>query len=120
MEPFSISARPNPRAIAHWLWCVAGLIIAMVVVGGITRLTESGLSITEWKPLTGIIPPLNDAQWHAEFVNYLKIPQAQTVHAGSTLAGFKAIFFCEYIHRLLGRVIGMAFALPFVWFAVRR
>ncbi|HEX4695587.1 COX15/CtaA family protein [Sphingomonas sp.] len=113
-------ANARPRAIAAWLWFVAGLIIAMVVVGGITRLTESGLSITEWKPLTGIVPPLNDAQWQAEFANYLRIPQAQTVHAGITLAGFKTIFFWEYIHRLLGRVIGMAFALPLIWFAVRR
>jgi len=120
MPAFSISSRASPRAIAVWLWCVAGLIVAIVVVGGITRLTESGLSITEWKPLTGIVPPLNDAQWQAEFANYLRIPQARTVHAGITLAGFKHIFFWEYIHRLLGRLIGMAFALPLLWFVIRR
>ncbi len=119
MTSFS-SDRARPRAIAVWLWCVAILIVAIVVVGGITRLTESGLSITEWKPISGIVPPLDDAQWQAEFAAFRKIPQAQTVHAGITLAGFKAIFFWEYIHRLLGRLIGMAFALPFLWFAVRR
>jgi cytochrome c oxidase assembly protein subunit 15 len=119
MNSFSPN-RKRPRAIAGWLWCVAVLIVAIVVVGGITRLTESGLSITEWKPLTGIIPPLTDAQWQAEFANYRKIPQYEAIHAGMTLAGFKSIFFWEYIHRLLGRVIGMAFALPLLWFAVRR
>lgn len=119
MTSFS-SDRARPRAIATWLWCVAILVVAIVVVGGITRLTESGLSITEWKPISGIVPPLDDAQWQAEFAAFRKIPQAQTVHAGITLAGFKAIFFWEYIHRLLGRLIGMAFALPFLWFAVRR
>jgi cytochrome c oxidase assembly protein subunit 15 len=119
MSSFSPN-RERPHAIAAWLWSVAALIVAMVVVGGVTRLTESGLSITEWKPLTGIIPPLTDAQWQAEFANYRKIPQYEAIHAGMTLAGFKGIFFWEYIHRLLGRVIGMAFALPLLWFAIRR
>ncbi|WP_066820450.1 COX15/CtaA family protein [Sphingomonas mali] len=119
MSSFSPN-RERPRAIATWLWCVAVLIVAIVVVGGITRLTESGLSITEWKPLTGIVPPLTDAQWQAEFANYRKIPQYEAIHAGMTLGGFKSIFFWEYIHRLLGRVIGMAFALPLLWFAIRR
>jgi cytochrome c oxidase assembly protein subunit 15 len=119
MNSFSPN-RDRPRAIATWLWCVAALIIAIVVVGGITRLTESGLSITEWKPLTGIVPPLTNAQWQAEFANYRKIPQYEAIHAGMTLGAFKGIFFWEYIHRLLGRVIGMAFALPLLWFAIRR
>jgi cytochrome c oxidase assembly protein subunit 15 len=119
MSSFS-SNQSKPRAIATWLWFVAFLIVAIVVVGGITRLTESGLSITEWKPLTGIIPPLTDAQWQAEFANYRKIPQYEAIHAGMTLAQFKGIFFWEYIHRLLGRLIGMAFALPLLWFAIRR
>ncbi len=99
---------------------VAALIVAMVIVGGITRLTESGLSITQWKPISGIVPPLNDAQWQAEFANYQRIPEYQELNRGMTLAGFKAIFFWEYVHRLLGRVIGLAFALPLIWFAVRR
>ncbi|MBN8807891.1 MAG: COX15/CtaA family protein [Sphingomonas sp.] len=110
----------RPRAIANWLYLVAALIVAIVVVGGITRLTESGLSITEWKPLTGVVPPLNDAQWQAEFANYRRIPQYQAIHAGMTLAEFKGIFFWEYFHRFLGRFIGMVFLIPFVWFAVRR
>lgn len=96
------------------------LIVAMVAIGGITRLTESGLSITQWKPISGIVPPLNDAQWQAEFANYQRIPEYSQINAGMTLAGFKAIFFWEYAHRLLGRVIGMAFALPLLWFAVRK
>ncbi|QKS00051.1 heme A synthase [Sphingomonas sp. CL5.1] len=110
----------RPATLARWLWCVAALIVAMVVVGGITRLTESGLSITQWKPISGVIPPLNQAQWQAEFANYQKIPEYQQLNRGMTLAGFKAIYFWEYIHRVLGRLIGLAFALPLVWFAVKR
>lgn len=110
----------SPRALVNWLFAVAALIVLMVVVGGITRLTESGLSITEWKPISGVIPPLTDAQWQAEFANYKRIPEYQQINQGMTLAGFKAIFFWEYLHRLLGRLIGMAFALPLIWFAVRR
>ncbi|NTS65590.1 COX15/CtaA family protein [Sphingomonas sp. HHU CXW] len=115
---YSTTARP--LAIARWLYAVAALIVAMVIVGGITRLTESGLSITEWKPISGIIPPLTDAQWQAEFANYQRIPEYQQLNRGMTLDGFKAIFFWEYLHRVLGRVIGMAFALPLIWFALRR
>ena len=88
---FMITARP--RSLARWLFAVAGLIVAMVVVGGITRLTNSGLSITEWKPITGIVPPLTDAQWQAEFANYKRIPEYWTFNRDMTLAGFKAIFF---------------------------
>ena len=114
------SSQTRPRALATWLFFVAGLIVAMVVIGGITRLTESGLSITQWKPISGIIPPLNDAQWQAEFANYRRIPEYTQLNQGMTLAGFKAIFFWEYLHRLLGRLIGIAFALPLVWFWVKR
>lgn len=106
--------------MARWLYVVAALIVLMVAVGGITRLTESGLSITQWKPISGIIPPLNDAQWQAEFANYQRIPEYQQINHGMTLAGFKAIFFWEYVHRLLGRIIGLTFALPLLWFAVKR
>ena len=112
--------RARPLALARWLLAVAALIVAIVVVGGATRLTESGLSITEWKPITGVIPPLTDAQWQAEFANYRRIPQYEALNAGMTLAGFKGIFFWEYLHRLLARLIGSAFALPLIWFAVRR
>ncbi len=113
-------SRARPRSVARWLFAVAALIVAMVVVGGITRLTESGLSITQWKPISGIVPPLNDAQWQAEFANYRRIPEYAAFNQGMTLAGFQRIFFWEYAHRLLGRIIGMAFALPLIWFAIRK
>ena len=112
--------RARPLALARWLWTVAALIVAMVVVGGITRLTESGLSITEWKPITGAIPPLTDADWQRAFDGYKRIPEYRAFNQHMTLAGFKAIFFWEYLHRLLGRVIGLAFALPLIWFAVTK
>ncbi|TPE64934.1 heme A synthase [Sandaracinobacter neustonicus] len=110
----------RPAALANWLLAVAMLVFAMVVVGGITRLTESGLSITEWKPITGAIPPLNEAQWLAEFQKYQQIPEYKELNQGMSLQDFKFIFFWEWVHRLLGRLIGLAFALPLAWFAVRR
>ncbi len=91
----------------------------MVVVGGITRLTLSGLSITEWKPVIGVIPPLTHAQWAAEFARYRQVPEYQAVHYGMTLSDFKGIYFWEYLHRLLGRLIGVAFAGPLIWFWLR-
>jgi cytochrome c oxidase assembly protein subunit 15 len=114
------TARAQPRALAIWLFVVAAMIVGMVVLGGITRLTESGLSITEWDPISGIIPPLTHAQWIAEFDHYKRIPEYQEINRNMDLAGFKAIFFWEYLHRLWGRLIGFAFALPLIWFAVRR
>ncbi|MDE2435018.1 MAG: COX15/CtaA family protein [Sphingomonadales bacterium] len=112
----------RPLALARWLLIVAVLVVLMVTVGGITRLTESGLSITEWKPVSGAIPPLTEAQWQAEFAAYQQIPQYKEVNgpAGMTLADYKLIFFWEWFHRLLGRTIGAAFALPLVWFWVRK
>lgn len=117
-----LNAAPRPLALAHWLLSVAVIVTLMIVVGGITRLTESGLSITEWKPVTGAIPPLNEAQWQAAFEAYQRIPQYTEVNgpAGMTLAGFKLIFFWEWFHRLIGRVIGLAFALPLAWFWAKR
>lgn len=111
----------RPAAIGRWLLAVALLVILMVGVGGITRLTESGLSITEWKPVTGAVPPLTDAQWEAEFAAYRQIPEYLQVNgpAGMTLADYKFIYFWEWLHRLLGRVIGLAFAVPLAWFWVR-
>ena len=110
------------RALANWLFAVAFLVFAMVVIGGITRLTESGLSITEWKPLSGAIPPLNAADWQAEFARYQATPEYQQINgpAGMDLAAFQKIYFWEWLHRLLGRLIGLAFALPLIWFAVRK
>ncbi len=124
-------AQPNHMAtmlksihakLVFWLLSVASLVFCIVVVGGITRLTESGLSITEWKPLLGAIPPLNEAQWIGEFELYKKIPEYVEINgpAGMTLAEFKFIYFWEWIHRLLGRVIGLALALPFLWFMLRQ
>jgi len=117
-HPARLSAA-DPRAIANWLFAVATLVFLMVVVGGITRLTESGLSITEWAPVTGAIPPLTEAQWQAAFDAYKQVPQYEAIHASMTLAQFKIIFFWEWVHRLLGRVIGLAFALPLAWFWIR-
>lgn len=111
---------PRPRFIAGWLTFVAALVFLMVVVGGITRLTESGLSMVRWEPISGAIPPRGDAEWQAEFDHYKQTPQYQRVNSGMSLADFKEIFFWEYAHRLLGRLIGLAFALPLAWFAWRR
>lgn len=109
----------RPRAIADWLFAVAALIVLMVAVGGITRLTESGLSITEWKLVTGTLPPLSEAAWAVEFEKYKRIPEYRQLNQGMTLAAFKGIYFWEYLHRLIGRLIGVAFALPLLWFAAR-
>ncbi|MBB6123506.1 COX15/CtaA family protein [Sphingobium subterraneum] len=117
-SPLSSSSRP--RAIALWLLSVAALIFVMVVVGGITRLTESGLSITEWKPVTGALPPLNDAQWQEAFAKYRQIPEYREINRGMSLSDFQFIFFWEWSHRLLGRLIGVVFAVPLAWFALRR
>jgi cytochrome c oxidase assembly protein subunit 15 len=117
-EPTSIYAARR-RAIRVWLMAVAGLIFAMVLVGGATRLTESGLSITEWQPVTGTIPPLSETAWQAEFDKYKTIPQYQQMNRGMSLAEFKTIFWWEWTHRLLGRLIGAAFLLPFLWFLAR-
>ena len=99
---------------------VAALVFLMVVVGGITRLTESGLSITEWKPITGAIPPLTHDQWMDAFRLYQQTPEYQEINRGMSLSDFQFIFFWEWVHRLLGRLIGLAFALPLIWFAWRR
>jgi cytochrome c oxidase assembly protein subunit 15 len=102
--------RPAPRALSRWLFLVAALVFAMVVVGGITRLTESGLSIVEWKPVSGTLPPLTHRDWVAAFDAYKRTPQFQLVNRGMALADFQQIFFWEYVHRLLGRVIGLVMA----------
>jgi cytochrome c oxidase assembly protein subunit 15 len=112
--------RPRPRALGLWLLVIAALVFAIVVVGGITRLTESGLSITEWKPIRGIIPPLNDAQWQAEFAGYKRIPQYAAFNASMTIEGFKHIYFWEYLHRLLARTIGTLLGIVLVVFWWKR
>jgi cytochrome c oxidase assembly protein subunit 15 len=108
------------RPVRIWLYAIAALVLLMVVVGGATRLTGSGLSITEWKPIHGIIPPLNEADWQAEFEAYKQIPQYTELNSWMTLDDFKGIFWWEWAHRALGRLIGFAFAIPFVVFLVQR
>jgi cytochrome c oxidase assembly protein subunit 15 len=115
-----VRAEPSLTPVAVWLFCCCAMIFAMVVLGGITRLTQSGLSITKWQPVIGIIPPLSHAEWETEFARYKAIPQYDAIHYGMTLAQFKWIFFWEYLHRLWGRLIGLVFALPFLYFLVRR
>ena len=110
----------SQRAVALWLLIVAALIFAMVVLGGVTRLTHSGLSMVEWRPLTGWLPPFGEAAWQAEFEHYKQFPEYQKINLGMSLAAFKGIFWFEYAHRVLGRLIGIAFALPFLYFLLRR
>ena len=129
--PVSAVARPSPasvpraaagarRAVAYWLLACCALVFAMVVVGGVTRLTHSGLSITEWQPIVGTLPPLSQADWEVAFAKYRATPEYQQVNKGMALAEFKGIFWWEYFHRLLGRLIGVAFFVPYAWFALRR
>jgi cytochrome c oxidase assembly protein subunit 15 len=103
-------------AVRYWLLFVAALVFAMIFVGGATRLTDSGLSITEWQPLLGAIPPLNETDWHTAFEKYKAIPEYSIVNAGMSLDAFKAIYWWEWSHRFLGRFIGLAFAMPFLFF----
>jgi len=107
------------RAVGIWLLAVAALIVAMLAVGGLTRLTGSGLSITQWDPIMGALPPTTEADWLDAFHKYQLIPQFRLENAAMTLDGFKAIFWWEWTHRLLGRLIGFAFIVPFAWFAWR-
>ena len=116
------ASRPRPRALANLLFLVAVMVFAMVVVGGITRLTESGLSITEWKPVSGAIPPLTHADWERAFDLYKRIPEYREINgpAGMTLAQFRHIYWWEFVHRLLGRLIGVVFGVGIVAFAAMR
>lgn len=120
--PFAVTsvARAHPKAIAAWLFAVAALVFAMVVVGGVTRLTESGLSIVRWNPIGGMVPPLSAADWNAAFAQYRASPQYLLVNHGMSLAAFKGIFFWEWLHRLLGMSIGIVFAAPLAVFALLR
>ena len=110
----------QPAAVRFWLFAIAALVFAMVIVGGATRLTGSGLSITEWQPILGALPPQSDAAWQAAFEKYKHIPEYRLVNPDMTLSGFKAIYWWEWAHRLLGRTIGFLFLLPFVYFLARR
>ena len=112
--------RRAPQAVAIWLLVCCALVFAIVVVGGVTRLTHSGLSITEWQPIVGTLPPLSAAQWDEAFVKYQATPEYRQVNKGMSLDAFKSIFWWEYAHRLLGRLVGAAFAVPLAWFVLRR
>ena len=112
--------RARPRAVAAWLFAVAALVFAMVVVGGITRLTESGLSIVKWNPVGGMVPPLSAAEWNHVFAEYRASPQGRLVNTGMDLAAFKGIFFWEWLHRLIGMSIGTVFAVPLAAFVALR
>ena len=113
------SGRARPRAVAAWLFACCALGFAMIVVGGVSRLTHSGLSITEWQPIVGTLPPLSEADWQAAFAKYQATPEYKLVNHGMSLDEFKGIFWWEYAHRLLGRMIGIVFLVPFLWFALR-
>jgi cytochrome c oxidase assembly protein subunit 15 len=113
------TAQPHARAIRLWLAAIAGLLVAMVLVGGATRLTESGLSIVEWQPVAGTLPPLSATGWQAEFDKYRATPQYRHLNSGMRLDDFKTIYWWEWAHRLLGRLIGAAFLLPFLFFLWR-
>ena len=108
------------KPVTIWLYSVALMITAMVILGGLTRLTEAGLSIVDWKPLMGTLPPLTDAEWAQVFAAYQQFPEYRLQNHGMSLSEFKFIFWMEYAHRLLGRLIGLVFALPLAWFALRR
>ena len=108
------------KSIGYWLLTGCFLIFCMVIIGGITRLTGSGLSITEWKPVMGAIPPMNDTEWQDAFEKYKQIPQFQKLNSHFELDDFKSIFWWEFIHRLLGRLIGVVFIVPFAWFYFKK
>ena len=115
----SINTGDRDRAVATWLLVVCALVFGMVVLGGVTRLTGSGLSMVEWRPILGLLPPLSDAEWQRVFDIYRQTPEFQLVNSAMTVADFKGIFWLEYLHRVLGRVIGLAFGLPLVYFVIR-
>ncbi|KAI0771500.1 COX15-CtaA-domain-containing protein [Trametes elegans] len=110
----------SPPAVGGWLLASAGLVFAVIVVGGVTRLTESGLSITEWRPITGVLPPLSQAQWEEEFEKYKATPEFKLLNHSISLEEFKGIFFWEWSHRVLGRIIGIGFVVPLAYFALRK
>jgi heme a synthase len=111
--------RRNRRQVAAWLFCICAMLLVMIGLGGATRLTGSGLSIMEWAPVRGVLPPMDEAEWTRLFDLYRQIPQYSLMHAGMGLAGFKGLFWLEWIHRFWGRMLGFAFLLPLLWFWAR-
>jgi cytochrome c oxidase assembly protein subunit 15 len=114
-----VPMQTTPAAVRNWLVVVAAMILFMIVLGALTRLTESGLSMVEWRPVTGWLPPMSDSTWHAELQKYLSSPQGRLINRGFGVDEFKEIFWLEYIHRLWGRLIGVVFAVPLMWFWLR-
>ncbi|MGB2421751.1 MAG: COX15/CtaA family protein [Porticoccaceae bacterium] len=110
----------NDRLIAYWLFFCAAVIFGMILLGGVTRLTESGLSMVDWKPLMGVIPPISEADWQHMFDKYKQFPEYQKINMGMSLEAFKSIFMYEYLHRVLGRLIGIIFILPFLYFYITK
>ena len=108
------------KAVANWLFVGAAMVAIIVIIGGITRLTNSGLSIVDWKPISGVVPPLNETQWTAEFENYKSYPEYEQKHLHFTLSDFKKIYFWEYLHRLFARTIGLVFIIPFFIFLLTK
>jgi cytochrome c oxidase assembly protein subunit 15 len=117
--PASVVTRSRPRIVAAWLLICCVLVFALIVVGGATRLTHSGLSITEWQPIVGTLPPLTETQWNEAFVKYRATPEYRDVNRGMDVEAFKGIFWWEYAHRLLGRLVGLVFIVPLLWFIAR-
>lgn len=105
--------------VRRWLLTSAAAVVLAVAIGGITRLTESGLSITEWRPISGVLPPISIAEWNEAYASYLAIPEARTVHRGITLSQFQALFWWEWVHRLLARLVGLVLAVPYFWLLAR-
>ncbi len=118
-QPAHVDASAGDAGVQRWMLATAWSVVAALVVGGITRLTESGLSITVWEPVAGILPPLSHADWQRAYEAYLQIPEAQTVHKGITLGGFQALFWWEWFHRLVARGVGLVIAVPYLWLLAR-
>ena len=118
--PRALPAADRRKGVAIWLFVLAGFVFLMVVLGGATRLTHSGLSMVEWRPISGWLPPLTEAQWREAFSAYQNYPEYQKINAGMTLEAYKGIFWLEYVHRLTGRLMGVVFLIPFVVFLLRR
>jgi len=119
VDPVAVDARPRDRGVGIWLLCVAGMVALILIVGGLTRLTDSGLSITEWKPVTGVVPPLSHDHWLEEFEKYKQIPEYQQINKGMSLSEFQWIYWWEWAHRFLARTVGLVFAIPFLFFAIK-
>jgi len=116
LQPAITREEQHSRQIAYWLFFCAAVIFGMILLGGVTRLTNSGLSMVDWKPLMGIVPPLSEADWQHMFFKYQQFPEYQKINMGMSLDAFKSIFMYEYLHRVLGRLIGVIFILPFLFF----